>query len=144
MPRVLSEKPCELKIRDAISGGVITLFYTRPDHARRMKFFVSLYTRVGEKIIVNSAEYLAAGTDILTGIADGDFLLEDGTPLSSDPNSKHYNPDWKKHITEMAPDLVAELGRYIFEGLNVVTDLAKSQVVLEEKSLPLESGSSDS
>jgi hypothetical protein len=140
--RVLTNKPNELKIRDAISNTVITFYYNRPDHARRMKFFVSLYTKSGSKIFVNSGEYLEAGKDILSGIGENNFCTEDGKPISSDPQSPHYNQHWKELVCESASDLVAELAKHVFDGMNVINEGAeKSQVVLEENVLPLEGAS---
>jgi hypothetical protein len=59
---------------------------------------------------------------ILTGIKDGDFEKGKNQPLSSDPNSPHYDPEWKSILQKHAPDIIEMLAVTVFD-----TSLSVSQ-----------------
>jgi hypothetical protein len=121
MPRILSNKPCKLTLQDNISGGSITLGYIPPSSDDRIKYSNSIITRKGRKIDSTMGETRAKyGKKILDSITDGDFVREDGKPLSSNPSSPDYDPKWKDLVCEFAPDVVAMLAIHVFEvGLTI-------------------------
>lgn len=73
-----------------------------------------------------TAARMKYGGKILTGIRDGDFMVEKGgkaTPLSSDENNKkHFAKDWKAQVITHAPDLVALLAGHVFDGSAEIDD----------------------
>jgi len=116
MGRILGEERHRLAIQDPVSGSVITLYYRRPTSEERVSYQVSAFRlEGGERRFCLGETRLKYGLEILTGFADGDFLLqEDGGQVSLDP-ARH--PDWKERLAAQAPDLVSFLAQQVFEGL---------------------------
>jgi len=119
MGRILGEERHALAIQDPISGSVITLYYRRPTSEERVAYQVSAFRlEGGERRFCLGETRLKYGLKILTGFAEGDFLLpEDGRQVSLDP-ARH--PDWPERLAEHAPDLISFLAQQVFEGLRPV------------------------
>ena len=118
MARVLGEERQTLRVRDPVSGSVITLYYRRPSAEERVAYQLSAYRiEGGERRFCLGETRLKFGLEILTGFGEGDFQVreDDGeTPL--DP-ARH--PDWKERLAAEAPDLVSFLAQQVFEGLRL-------------------------
>jgi len=116
MPRLLSDKPCEVTFQDRLSNSKIVVYYRQPTEEERLKYSNSLVKRIRNKIESNVGQArVKAGADIILGFADGAFETDKG-PLSSDPKSQHYDPDWKKFVRQYAPDVLAMLAIHVFES----------------------------
>jgi hypothetical protein len=115
MPRLLSDRPCEVTFQDRISRSKITVQYRLPTEEERMTYANSLVKRVKGKIESNvGPARIKAGAAIILGFADGAFETDKG-PLSSDPKSPHYDPDWKAFVRKYAPDVLVMLALHAFE-----------------------------
>jgi len=110
----------ELRINDAISGDVITLYYRIPTTKERVQYSTSLFRRERNRIIsAVSQTRQRLGREILLGFKDRDFgHLVDGkiTPYASDPVSPLYLENWKDLVCSHASDLVEFLAMTVFEG----------------------------
>jgi len=132
MARLLSDKPCEITFQDRISNSKLTLFYRLPATEERVKYSNSLLQRKGDKLENKASETrLKYGVRILTGISEGSFETEKG-PLSSDPQSSHYDPAWKSFLQKYAADVVEMLAIVVFESS--VTSAAPEEAVDDEDS----------
>ncbi len=120
MPRDFSEESNKLTLYDNISGSKIVLYYRHPTTKETSAFLNEAVRRRRNKIEMRQAQArLKFGAKILTGFREGDFLQKKGgekQPLSSDPESSNYTPDWKDQVVKHAADLVMLLGGYVFEG----------------------------
>ena len=121
MPRRLSDDLNTLDIIDNLSGCTLRLSYRMPTTSERVAYQNKAIRRRGNKIEVRSAEArLEAGLGILAGIREGDFERKDATgqyvSLSCDPNSPHYDANWKKIVGKYAPDVVEALAGRVFDG----------------------------
>jgi len=126
MSRLLSDKPCEVTFQDRISRSKITVRYRLPTEEERMQYSNSLVKRVKGRIESNvGPARLKAGASIILGFADGAFSTDKG-PLSSDPASPHYDPDWKTFVRKYAPDVLVMLALHAFE-ISLVLDEPASE-----------------
>lgn len=121
MPRRLSDHVNTLAIRDNISGGSeVVLFYTMPSTEDRVAYLnESIFKKRGNVDIRIGETRLKYGVKILAGIREGDFEIpKDGkyVPLSSSPDSRFYDPEWKNHLEKYAPDILLLLAAYVFEA----------------------------
>lgn len=102
---------------DGVSGGEVSLYYRTPTNSERISFRNACVTRKGKNIIDQSTEaQLSYGARILSGIEDGDFVNGDN-PVSSNKDSEHYDPDWKKLVLETGGDLIQSLALLAFSGV---------------------------
>lgn len=121
----------ELRINDAISGDVITLFYRIPDTEERVAYQKSLFARKRNKVRTKIPETRQEfGKKILTGFKDGDFYKLDGEKkvfFSSNPASPKYDSNWKELVGTYAIDLVEFLAQQVFEGNSRDADLFEDE-----------------
>lgn len=119
MPRFLGEERRCLKVRDPLSGSVVTLYYRRPTTEERVAYQLSVFCLEGGERRLRLAETrLKFGLAILEGFEPGDFQVqEEGRRVPLDPER---HPDWKERLREFAPELPAFLAQQVFEGLRVV------------------------
>lgn len=115
-----------LWIQDTVSGDKLGVKYRMPEPGELVSYRNGGTKRKGKRIVPCIGENrLKYGEKILTGVEDGSFERQkDGKwiPISSDPASEHYDPDWKPHVVEMAPDIIETLAVTIFDGSNQVDD----------------------
>jgi hypothetical protein len=131
MARILSDKPNGVTFFDRISESKITLFYRMPTTEERIAYSNSLITRRGTKVESNIGEARGKyGARILTGFKDGDFATEDG-PLSSDPASPNFKPNWKAILLQYAQDVVDMLAIHVFEA-SLMIDTPDDEVKTED------------
>lgn len=124
----------ELKIRDPQTGDEIALYYRTPLTDDRVGYQKALVVRVGNKIYTRVVEAkLKYGAEILTGIREGDFIV-DGGPLSSIPETPGYREDWKDVVTATAGDLLMVLGGHVFEGAAIIT--TQPRLIVADGPLP--------
>lgn len=120
MPRRLSDELNELKIYDSLSGCEIVLYYRTPTTQETVRYNNELVTRKRNKLVTRFGETRQKyGAAILEGFREGDFEKKaDGeyVPIASDPESEHFDPNWKELVQSKAPDLVGLLGRCVFES----------------------------
>lgn len=113
-----------LKIQDNISGSEIHLNYRMPTTKEVVSYRNGSTKRVRNTLVGCVGENrLEHGAKILTGFREGDFEKQaDGkwVPISSDPKSKHYDPDWKNIVCKQAPDLIETLAVHVFDASSQV------------------------
>lgn len=126
MARRLSDDKNTLKINDNISGSDIVFTYRMPTTKERTDYSNMAVRRKRNKVEFKSSEARQNyGLRILDGIRDGDFEIKKSgkyVPISSDPESKNYDKDWKKHIEKHAIDLIEILAAHVFEGSADIDD----------------------
>lgn len=135
MPRMLTDAPNELRLRDNISNSTIILYYRTPSSKDQAAYTNGMTRRERNKLINCTGEQRQTkGAEILAGFREGDFLKPgkpgdphydekfNGCRFSSDPASPCYDPNWKKLITSMAPDLIEALAIHAFEQTAAVDD----------------------
>lgn len=105
-----------MRVNDPISDDVHELYYRAPTVKERSAYDASRFVRKGKKVINRTFETrLKFGLRILTGFKKGTFGIE-GRAFSSDASDPAYREDWKALLETNAPDIVAELGRRVFEA----------------------------
>lgn len=117
MPRTLSDELCKVILADKISGSNIELLYRLPTTEERIKYSNSSIARRGktyESVIGETR--IKYGAEILMGLGENSFTKKGGEPLSSDPESKHFDPEWKSIVKKYASDVLAMLAVYVFEN----------------------------
>lgn len=119
MPRRLSDEHNVLKLFDNISNCEIHFSYRNPTTEERAAYSNESIQRSRNKVLFRTVKARHKfGLKILAGIRDGDFETRKGgkyVPISSDPESPHYDPDWKKHVMTYAADLVELLAAHVFD-----------------------------
>lgn len=120
MARRLGEELNEMKLQDNLSGSEIVLYYRMPETEERVAYSSESLQRKGRKIIQKTVETrLKYGARILAGFRTGDFeKKKDGKwlPLASDPESEHYDPDWKVYLQKHAADVIELLALRVFDA----------------------------
>jgi hypothetical protein len=117
MPRLLNDEPCEITFFDRLSRSKITLHYRMPTTEERVKYQNGMFTKKGNKVESTASEpRIKYGSAILLGFKEGSFAKAEGRPLSSDPASPHYDPEWKGFIRKYAPDVIELLAITVFEA----------------------------
>lgn len=105
-----------LEVHDKLSGTDMTIYYRTPTTQERISFNKRLIKRVGKKVVDQSAEtMLEDGLKIITGFKDGDFGI-DGKPISSNPESPDYYPEWKRLLEEEAADVAVAVANTVFNS----------------------------
>lgn len=133
MPRMLNDLPCEVTFRDNISNSEITLQYRLPTTAERVAYGNSAIIRRGKVTINNlGATRLKYGAAIITGFQEGAFATEKGV-LSPDPQSPHYDPDWKNKVMQFAPEIIQVLAMRVFENSLEIAPASEEE---EEEAIP--------
>lgn len=115
MSRILSPNAVCI-VNDATSGTKITLFYKRPSATQMVDYFSNLYY-AGK---INPLTRVKGAIDILIGIKEGDFLDEEGNPISSNPESEYYNEKWKEYLEEFASDILILFSFLVYEGSSAI------------------------
>lgn len=141
----ISEKNV-LTINDGRSGSGIELHYRNPTTEEEAAYQIKMVRRQGKKVILNlHPTRVEFGLKILTGFRAGDFGFE-GKPVSPDPASENYREDWKDLVKAGASDIIAILGRTVFEGATVESDVEIEDLTDEviEEAVPLEKSSKSS
>lgn len=109
-----------LILTDNISDSKIELKYRMPTTKEIVSYRNGSTKRVKNTLVNCTGENrLKHGLKVLTGIGEGSFEKQAGSgwvPVSSDANSKYYDPEWKKLVSELAPDLVELLAVHVFDA----------------------------
>lgn len=119
--RVLAEGSDNILILDDnISGGKIKLKYRMPTTAEMNGYSNGLLIRKGNKMVRNAgAMRQKYGARLLTGVGEDSFgklVGKTSVPISSDPGSKNFDPEWKALVVAQAPDVIEILALHIFEA----------------------------
>lgn len=113
-----------LTIQDHLSGSKIHLNYRMPTTKEIISYRNGSTRREGNQLVSRTGENrMEHGKLILTGFGDGAFEKQVGgkwAPISSDPKSPHYDPEWKEFVCENAPDLIETLAVHVFDAGNQV------------------------
>lgn len=128
-----------LIINDGRSGSTLELYYRNPTTEEEAGYQVKMVKRQGKKVILNlHPTRIEYGLKVLTGFREGDFGL-DGKVISSDPSSENYREDWKELFKQGASDIIAILGRTVFEGATVEGNVDIEEITGEviEEAAPL-------
>ena len=112
---------------DSVSGREFELYHRVPTTQEEVEFQRKTFRRRDRKSISpediarNLAEIrVDFGLRIVTGFKDGDFGV-DGKPISSDPESTNFYPEWKNLLRDKAPRILSALAVGVFEGGRVQT-----------------------
>jgi hypothetical protein len=117
MPRELNDERCEVTFDDRISNSKITLYYRMPTSEERIAYQNAQIIRQGNKVKNNVGEARQKyGLALLVGFKDGCFSKAKNQPLSSDPQSPHYDPEWKAYIKKYASDIINLLAVHAFDA----------------------------
>ena len=107
---------------DSATGQEVELTHRLPTTSEEVEFQRRTFRRRDrrnispEDIARNLAEIrVEFGLKVLTGFKEGDFGV-DGKPISSDPESSNFYPEWKNLLREKAPRIVSALAVAVFEG----------------------------
>lgn len=120
-----AEQANEVTIEHAKTGRDFKVYYRDPTSAERIAYANSIVSRKGKKVkIDNATADLRGGVTVITGIADGVLATRDpktGTivPISTDKESKDFNPGWKKLVQDSLTQELMLLGRYVFGGSTI-------------------------
>jgi hypothetical protein len=95
-----------------------SLFYRRPTNEEIVAYNKALFVKRNGKV-VNSVvpTRIEFGLKILTGVQDGVFSLS-GKPVSSDPSSPDYHPDWKGMLKNALAANVINFAFRVFESVS--------------------------
>jgi len=119
MARRLGSTENTLNIQDNLSGTEIGLHYRMPTTKETSAYANGMVQRKGNKMKRQLGEMRQKfGARILTGFNDGNFekpVGEKWMPISSNPKSQQYDPDWKALIKEQASDIIEALAIHVFE-----------------------------
>ena len=108
----------ELIFNDQENQRQVVFLYREPTAEERIRYgarIASLFRgkAAGDEAPIEEISRIQfeAGFEILSG------FRASGVPIniSSDPDAKEYNPDWKSLVSNRATDLVIQLGRHVFE-----------------------------
>lgn len=120
MPRIIGAEKNEIIYADPLSGCNLGLYYRMPTTEEREGFLNAAVKRKGNKVTLHHAEArMAFGLKILVGVRDGDFLRRDGgkdVPMSSNPDSPDYCPEWKQEMESGCADLVMAMAAHVFDS----------------------------
>lgn len=107
----------KVTIRDPETEDTITLSYRKPFTRERFKYAVELYDPITKKVKdEDEADEVRIrwGEKLIEGV---EIVSTQRQPISSDPGSPHYLPEWRTWIREKAPQLLEELSYKVFQGL---------------------------
>jgi len=105
-----------IEVQDGMSGDTHEIFYRQPTNKERAAYQAALFKRKGKKVIDCSFETrLRFGRRICTGFTKGTFGAA-GKPFASEIGDADYHKDWKKLISDGAPEVFTAMAFQVFEG----------------------------
>ena len=114
-------------------------FYRRPTTEEIVAYNKNLFQKRNGKVVNNVVPVrIEMGLKILTGVQDGVFSFN-GKPVSSDPTSSDYYPDWRYLLKNALSGTVANFAFRVFEAVSEV-QIDQEEIVATEESedaLPL-------
>lgn len=127
MPRYQQGKELHtVTITDNQAGDDVVFTYREPTPKERQAYDNESIKRKGRKVkFLHFSARLKFGLMLIEGVSDG--YLDRGSrkkpkPISSDPDSKLYDPNWKAVLKEVAPEIVVLFGAYVYDGQGEVSD----------------------
>lgn len=121
MARIIGAERNEMAFHDHLSGTTVALYYRNPTTSERQGYMNDAVKREKNTVTLHRAEALAKwGAKILMGVRDGDFLrVVEGqpVPLSSDPASPDFYPEWRAEIEAGCIDLISALAGQVFDAV---------------------------
>ena len=112
---------------DSATGEEVEITHRLPTTQEEIEFQRKTFRKREKKnispedIARNLAEIrIDFGLRIVTGFKEGDFGV-DGKPISSDPVSTNFYPEWKALLRDKAPRILSALAVGVFEGGRVQT-----------------------
>ncbi|WP_319543156.1 hypothetical protein [uncultured Pseudodesulfovibrio sp.] len=127
-----TDEPNRMDFIDRTSGDRLILFYRTPSTEDRFGYENGKVKRKKGKVINLTGQMRRQyGLAIITGLGEGCFgkprldmngkpcLDKNGKividPVSSDPDSEHFDPDWKQYLKKYAAHLIEALAVRVFE-----------------------------
>lgn len=130
-----SEIENEVTFEIKASNESLTLYYRTPTLKERFQYANSLFLRKGKNVVDNTAQSrLHFGKLVVTRVEENKLCYE-GKPISSNPNSKIYNENWKDLLTEMFPMMMMHIGHLLFEGVYASDKGKKAALDIEVRPL---------
>lgn len=134
MPRVIGASKNLIVFDDHLSGDKLGMYYRQPTTEEREGFLAMAVQREEDEVTSKSPEARKIyGLKILVGIRDGDFIrIQDDkeVPMSSDPESAAYYPDWKAEIEKGCMDLVTTMALHVFDRLPMIASPPKKKAAV--------------
>ena len=121
MPRIVGEKvENRLMIPDKFAGGFCTIFYRSGTTEERIAYPSAQWERKDGMLRNRKREALLDyGELVILGFEEGYFQekMPEGELriVSSDPESKNYDPNWKAFLRKWAPDVLEAVAEHVFE-----------------------------
>jgi len=104
------------RIYSPVSGETKEFYYRIPTTEELTEYSSNLFKRKGRKMQNKAIETrIRMAKKILTGFHDGDFGINK-KPISSDPDSPDYYPQWLRLLEEGNPGLLSAFAFHVFEG----------------------------
>jgi len=114
-------------------------YYRRPTTEEVIAYNKGLFVKKNGKVVNNVVPTrIEMGLRILTGVQDGVFSLN-GKPISSDPASPDYYPDWKSLLKNALSGTIANFAFRVLEAVSEVQVDQEEILATEEgeEALPL-------
>lgn len=104
------------RIYSPVSGETKEFYYRTPTTEELTEYSSNLFKRKGRKMENKAIKTrIRMAKKILTGFRDGDFGINK-KPISSDPDSPDYYPQWLRLLEENNPGLLSAFAFHVFEG----------------------------
>lgn len=123
-----------LEIHAAGQATPVGLYYRIPTTSELQKYKSSVIKIKDGKVKYQLDDVkvkMAFGALVCNGIREGDFGRR-GVPISSDPESKHYDAQWKQILRNKFPQLVVTLASMVFDGVRPVGEEAPGIFSIED------------
>lgn len=140
--RELTPQRSVIEIKDELGGSIHEFEHRAPTTSERVAYRAGLWRREENKVInCTETQRVKFGLAVLTGFKKG-TLCVGGKPISCAAEDPDYCENWKDVLAQGAPELVAEIGRIVFDGaqaIRVPDGLGAMSVEVEELDAPLAS-----
>jgi len=131
-----------------LAGVEYTFNVKEPNTEDKLKYMARSVRKNNGKIDSSTETQFQAkfnsGSDLIIGFPENfpdgtpQFELDDGTPISSDVNSKYYREDWKELILNNFVSQILVFATREFEGFDISKTLEKAEEQLKEIETELE------
>lgn len=124
---------------DTASASKLAVYYSTPTSSQVRAYRQASLKKKGNRVVFDNFDAAVKyGLEIMTGFDDGAFGI-DGKPISSDPESPMYYPEWKDLLRDTAIDVILAVAAVAFDGVRA----GVGDVDIGEEVLPLVKTSGD-
>jgi hypothetical protein len=131
-----------IEVKDELGGSIHEFEHRMPTTSERVAYRAGLWRRKDNKVInCTETQRVKYGLKVLTSFKKGTFCVG-GKPISCDADDADFCETWKDVLAQGAPELLAEVGRIVFEGAQAIRmpdNLGEMSVEVEELDAPLAS-----